>query len=1195
VKRSRVSSQGGRRAISLVVGFVAVSVFSRADARNYVIERIASGLNQPTYVTQAPGDPANILYFTERTQDANPGFGAVNVMGKIWRYDVDTRTKSVVADFSSRSVTNDTGLHTIAFHPDFNTPATAGSGKLYVSSSQVASAALNRVEEFTIDLSGPSPSYAASFSRTILEYTNNRELNHTINWIGFDPTATGSGRDYLYISTGDGSFGNDYNGGLSPTGRPSQNPNDIAGKLLRVDVAGADAYPADPLKNFAIPASNPFPTYNAANPGAPISGLSEVYLTGLRNVYRASFDRVNGDLWMGDVGEVDFEEVDFLKAGSNTTGPPVDLGWPQREGTFGSPVNGSPDTKINPFTGVTSLEPIQQYSHSTGAKAVIGGYVYRGPIPELQGKYFYTDFVGNSSGAQVWALDFDRDTSANLFNGNNGSNTEISAFAQSLVYDPTDASYSADSSMATSAGLDHIVSFGEDNAGNVYLVDFGNGLGFNGQYPGPGLGEIFRIVPSLAVTVTVDRESGSMTFANQTGAPIDIRGYSIASAAGALDRDELQPFSNRLDAPPGGDGTFDSANDWQVTSPVGNQELFSEASLGGATSLAVDESFVLSPEDGWIQSIYEDLDLRLTLNDGSIIDAQVLYTGNLDEPFARSDLDFNGSLGPSDWIEFRAHHLIDISGMTKAESYKFGDLDGDGDNDFTDFRLFQRDYVAEHGMAAFAKLLTVPEPSSFVLSFLAAMFLGNFFRRRSASLALLAAASLSVATTAADAAIVRKYTFNNGNAQDSIGTAHGALQGNAAIDLGVLDLPGNTGDYLSLPGPTINIPALTDATFEAWLSYRDGDPWQYLFAFGRTQSGSGRDYIFYTPRSGSSDNRVGLRDNNLAENTVNGGPALSLNTPHHVAVVVDDNANGGANRMSIYVDGQFRGDAAMQYSLSDLSTTSAYLGRSLFTVDPYFNGTIEEFRIHNTALSAADVEQSYLNGPDLFDALRLEVNTVTGKVTLKNQFVDPLTFDYYRVTSADGALEPAQWDSLHDQNAGAIGSGEGESWDELGTPDTNLVTESFLLGGSTLASGVSLDLGKLYDPWTAGTREEGDLVFQYALKGEDNLRQGVVSYIVPPPLPGDYNDNGVVDAADYVVWRNHLNTGYDLPNEVAGVSEGSVTMADYDAWKERFGNTLSASGAGAGSLAVPEPGSVLLIALAFACGPHFVRLRSRIL
>src|SRR5262245_44612025 len=107
------------KAVPLAIGTVAITL-NCASAQNFKIERVAAGLNQPTYVTQAPGDPKNILYFTERTRDANAGFGAANVMGRVWRYDLNTRSKTMVLDLSQYFVTNDTGLQTIAFHPDFN-------------------------------------------------------------------------------------------------------------------------------------------------------------------------------------------------------------------------------------------------------------------------------------------------------------------------------------------------------------------------------------------------------------------------------------------------------------------------------------------------------------------------------------------------------------------------------------------------------------------------------------------------------------------------------------------------------------------------------------------------------------------------------------------------------------------------------------------------------------------------------------------------------------------------------------------------------------------------------------------------------------------------------------------------------------------------------------------------------------------
>src|SRR5947209_1232328 len=106
----------GKKRISILkIGCGTVLLPALALAQNYRIERIASGLNQPTYVTQAPGDPSNILYFSERTRDANPGFSVSNVMGKIYCYDVNTRTKALVLDLSSRPVFQDTGLQTFAF------------------------------------------------------------------------------------------------------------------------------------------------------------------------------------------------------------------------------------------------------------------------------------------------------------------------------------------------------------------------------------------------------------------------------------------------------------------------------------------------------------------------------------------------------------------------------------------------------------------------------------------------------------------------------------------------------------------------------------------------------------------------------------------------------------------------------------------------------------------------------------------------------------------------------------------------------------------------------------------------------------------------------------------------------------------------------------------------------------------------
>lgn len=526
---------------------------SSVRAQDYRVARVASGLNQPNYVTQAPGDPSNIIYYTQRATSVSgqafsiQGFNTVNHMGDVMRYDMTTGISTPVIDLTARPIFNDDGLEGLAFSPDFNNPGTPGYGKIYVSSSTYQGngafgssggsnngVPLDRVEEYTTTNPSNPTTANTQFTRTILSYNNNSQNNHTIDQIGFDPTATGEARNYLYISTGNGSFGNNYNGGVNGAtgvGMPSQNPADVKGKILRVNVNNTlpDAYPSDPNKNFAIPTDNPIPTYNAAHPGAPLQGadinsnpigtpntpaLGEIYLTGMRNTYRFSFDRANGNMYLGDVGENSVEEIDFVKAGFNTgvggtvynSKGPLDFGWPEKEGTANSTtVSGAPHNLTNPYTGQTSAFPIQQFTHTFG-NAAIGGYVYRGPASSaLQGAYFYSDFVQgtirvlNVTGG---AGNFDPNSDPSTFNGANGTVTNMSSALNSLVYDPHDATYTL-ANAGNPFGLDHVVSFGEDSAGNMFIVDFGGTAGdtsfsnTTGEYPAAGLGEIFEIVPNL--------------------------------------------------------------------------------------------------------------------------------------------------------------------------------------------------------------------------------------------------------------------------------------------------------------------------------------------------------------------------------------------------------------------------------------------------------------------------------------------------------------------------------------------------------------------------------------------------------------------------------------------------------------------------------------------------------------------------
>jgi glucose/arabinose dehydrogenase len=162
----------------------------------------------------------------------------------------------------------------------------------------------------------------------------------------------------LYIGLGDGGSGGDpMNNG--------QNNRQLLGKILRINPK-ATANGA-----YSVPADNPFVSNQQDRP--------EIWQWGLRNPWRFSFDRGTGDLWIGDVGQGAYEEIDFAKAGAGG----INFGWSQREG-------------LHRFKGALpagAVDPVHEYSHADGGVSVTGGYVYRGKrIPNLVGAYLYADF-----------------------------------------------------------------------------------------------------------------------------------------------------------------------------------------------------------------------------------------------------------------------------------------------------------------------------------------------------------------------------------------------------------------------------------------------------------------------------------------------------------------------------------------------------------------------------------------------------------------------------------------------------------------------------------------------------------------------------------------------------------------------------------------------------------------------------------
>jgi glucose/arabinose dehydrogenase len=275
----------------------------------------------------------------------------------------------------------------------------------------------------TYQASAAQPNIADAASRqTVITIAQPAGLNnHKAGWIGFRPGEAAN----LYIGTGDGGSRDD------PENR-AQNLSENLGKMLRVDVS-TDRLPNDAAQyGYAIPAGN------------LAGGNSEIYAYGLRNPYRDSFDRETGTFYIADVGQDNREEINIGAAGAN-------YGWRKFEGTR---LNIPDDPSLAHHT-----LPIFEYDHNGGGASITGGYVYRGSaIDGLDGTYFFADFVND----KVMSFHF---TGAPITNA-----------------DVTDRTAELLSPTGISGGIS---SFGEDAAGNLYLVSINGQVGMITAIPEP--------------------------------------------------------------------------------------------------------------------------------------------------------------------------------------------------------------------------------------------------------------------------------------------------------------------------------------------------------------------------------------------------------------------------------------------------------------------------------------------------------------------------------------------------------------------------------------------------------------------------------------------------------------------------------------------------------------------------------------
>ena len=367
----------------VVVALVGLVACDSETAGSIQVERVFPDLSfeEMTNLVQ-PDDASGLIFVTEQR-------------GVIYAFSANNSQQAdIFLDITDRVNRGggEEGLLGLAFDPDYQEN---GYFYVYYSAADPSRSVLSRfsLDEEDTDVADPD-------SEVIIMEVAQPYANHNAGQLAFGPDG------YFYIALGDGGGAGD------PLGN-AQNLGTVLGSILRIDVSGLSA-PGD----YEIPADNPFVGTEGAQ--------EEIWVYGLRNPWRFSFDSETGLLWAGDVGQNSWEEIDIIVKGAN-------YGWKIMEGSHCY----YPSTGCDQ-SGLTL--PIFEYDHSQGC-SVTGGYVYRGDqIPSLQGYYIYGDYCSGN----IWALAYD----GNVV-------TENILLAES--------------------GL-RITSFGEDLAGNLYILDRQGGI-----------------------------------------------------------------------------------------------------------------------------------------------------------------------------------------------------------------------------------------------------------------------------------------------------------------------------------------------------------------------------------------------------------------------------------------------------------------------------------------------------------------------------------------------------------------------------------------------------------------------------------------------------------------------------------------------------------------------------------------------
>ncbi len=403
---------------ALIVGLTAI-ISSSAFAGITPIrpKLVVTGLSLPTCIASAPGDKTRLFVIEKR--------GTIRII------DLTTATPTLLTTpfldidalvNGSQTVGDELGMLGLAFDPEYST-----NGQFYVYYTAGASSAYtNNLARYTVSASNPN---IANSTGVVMMTWADPYSSHNGGCIHFKP-----GTRNLYMGTGDGGSANDPQAN-------SQNLLSRHGKMHRITptVGGTTPY-------YTIPSGNPFL-------GGTTTADDTIWSYGLRNPWRWSFDRANGDMYIADVGQNAAEEVDYEP--SNAVGG-RNYGWRCTEGTVCTGLTGCT------CNGTTLTAPVRTYAHnSAGGYSITGGFVYRGcAMPNMQGIYFYADYSTNNS----WSMKMVSGAVTEFVTRN--SELQLALGGQTV---------------------NQISAFGEDDNAEMYIADLG--------------GQIYKIVPASGEVV----------------------------------------------------------------------------------------------------------------------------------------------------------------------------------------------------------------------------------------------------------------------------------------------------------------------------------------------------------------------------------------------------------------------------------------------------------------------------------------------------------------------------------------------------------------------------------------------------------------------------------------------------------------------------------------------------------------------